>query len=123
MGEGKSLARRNTTLLSTAIAGTAALWAVTIATAVAELGNDRIFITLLAGAITVAAATVALRSRMSGEQQVNRVQVELKNAVSEAADGLHDAVEHAQDTLRREQAVITAAHNVLDAELADAGRR
>jgi predicted DNA repair protein MutK len=121
MGEGKALARRHT-LIRIAITGTTLLWAATIAAAVSEIGSDRLFMTLRAGAVIAAVATVALLSLVFVKAQVDRIERDLNNAVLQAADELDKAVGAAGDVLRMDRSAVEVARRLLAAELVDVGR-
>ncbi|MFB4276083.1 hypothetical protein ACBJ59_12365 [Nonomuraea sp. MTCD27] len=102
------------TLIRIAIAGTALLCAVTVATAVTGHGSDRLHMTLLTGSLAAVLATVGYagiyaRTRIISaklnniEARLRDVSTNLDNAVCQVADELHTAVEVQSKTLQRDR--------------------
>jgi CRP-like cAMP-binding protein len=93
-----------------ATVGSALLWGTTIASALTELGSDRLYYGLLVGSFLAAAATIALLALMVIKAQADRVvqevracaaqaSTELRGAVAQASTELHGAVAQASDEL------------------------
>ncbi|MET7333314.1 hypothetical protein [Nonomuraea sp. NPDC005650] len=109
------MARRHT-LIRIAIAGTVALWAATIASAVTEVGNNRLHLTLLTGSFLAAVATLTMLKMLVIDARLRVVAGELHDAVSQAADELHSAVAETGEVLRQDRQAIVAVR-ALTAEL------
>lgn len=115
IGEGPdNLARKRT--LTPAAAGTVALWAATIISAVTGAGPDRLHFTLLAASLVVSGALLAARREERIERRVERIRADAGDAVRQGFDELHGAVEAWGETLRQDRKTL-AAVRVLTAEL------
>jgi hypothetical protein len=141
------LARRHT--LPAAIAGTALLWAATFALSITEYGSDRLHLTLLTGSLAAVLATLgyayidarirvisgglaSIDARMCGvsgelhniDGRITEVSGDLKDAVAQAADELHTAVEEQGKVLRDDRiaAVRTLTVHLPQVQPSDRGR-
>lgn len=96
------MARRHI-LIPAAIAGTALLWAVTVASSITAFGSDRLHMTLLTGSLAAVLATLHLWRKQAADAQMRVVAGELHEALRQAADELHTAINVQGETLNRDR--------------------
>ncbi|MEV4837751.1 hypothetical protein AB0K05_24735 [Nonomuraea sp. NPDC049486] len=100
------------TLTRTAIAGTATLWAATIATSITGHGSDRLHLTMLTASMVAAVIIIVLARENAVDARVAEIRADVCDTVRQAADELHTAV----DAVRQDRATLTAVRT-LTAEL------